>query len=238
MAADAERARTEPVAVVTGASRGIGAATVRRLAAHGFRVIAAARSAADLERLAAEDARIVAVAADVGVTDHIARLGAAADAVGRLAVWVNNAATLERVPFGELDEQRWRDILRVDLDAVFLGCRAAYGRMAASGGGVIVNMASLSGVQNVEKFPGLTAYNVAKAGVIALSEAVALEGRPHGVRCVCLSPGAVETAMLHQANPELRALVTPDDVAAIITWLTTPQAAPLSGSNIPLFTNA
>lgn len=238
MASESLRVTARDVAVVTGASRGIGAATVRRLAADGFHVIAAARTGADLASLASGGDHIAAHTADLRSSDDIERIAAAADAAGRLSVWVNNAATLERIPFAELDEARWRDILRVDLDAVFLCCRAAFVRMAAHGGGVIVNLASLSGVQNVEKFPGLAAYNVAKAGVIALSEAVALEGRPHGVRCVCLSPGAVETAMLHKANPELRALATPEDIAGIIAWLTTPEAAPLSGSNIPLFTNA
>lgn len=226
------------VAVVTGASRGVGAATVRRLTGDGYTVIAAARTENDLQQLASDNDRAVAQVADLRRSEDIERIAAAADAAGRLAIWVNNAATLERIPFADLDEARWRDILRVDLDAVFLCCRAAFRRMAAAGGGVIVNIASLSGVQNVEKFPGLTAYNVSKAGVIALSEAVALEGRAHGVRCVCLSPGAVETDMLRKANPELHALVTPDDVAGIIAWLTTPEAAALSGSNIPLFTNA
>ena len=226
------------VAVVTGASRGIGAATARRLAAGGHTVVAAARSAPDLEQLAASHADIIPCVADVGEPADIERIAEAADGAGRLDAWINNAATLERAAFGDLDFGTWRDILRVDLDAVFLGCQAAFRRMAAGGGGVIVNIASLSGVQNVEKFPGLTAYNVAKAGVIALSEAVALEGRPRGVRCVCLSPGAVDTEMLRRANPALRPGVTPDDVAAIIAWLLTPEAAPLSGSNIPIFSNA
>lgn len=226
------------VAVVTGASRGIGAATARRLARDGYRVIAAARTTADLQRLAAENARIVPRHADLRSDADIERIALTADAEGDLHVWVNNAATLVRAPFTELDPATWRDVMQVDLDAVFLGCRLAFQRMAARGGGVIVNVASLSGVQNVEKFPGLTAYNVAKAGVIALSEAVALEGKDHTVRCVCLSPGAVDTDMMRAANPALRATATPDDVAAIIAWLVTPEAALLSGTNIPIFSNA
>lgn len=226
------------VAVVTGASRGIGAATARRLAHDGYRVIAAARTNADLQRLAAENARIVPRHADLRNDSDIERIALAADAEGDLHVWVNNAAALARVPFAELDRETWRDIMQVDLDAVFLGCRLAFQRMAARGDGVIVNVASLSGVQNVEKFPGLTAYNVAKAGVIALSEAVALEGKDRGVRCVCLSPGGVDTEMMRTANPALRAGATPDDVAAIIAWLVTPEAALLSGTNIPIFSNA
>ena len=98
-------------------------------------------------------------------------------------------------------------------------------------------MASLSGVANVEKFPGLASYNVSKAGVIALTEAAALEGRAAGVRCVCLSPGAVDTEMLRRAAPHLRAGMTPADVAAIVGFLVSDAAAPLSGTNIPLFSN-
>ena len=226
------------VAVVTGASRGIGAATARRLAQDGYRVVAAARTTADLQRLAAENARIVPRHADLRSDADIERIALAADAEGDLEVWVNNAATLARVPFEDLDRETWRDIMQVDLDAVFLGCRLAFQRLTKLSGGVIVNIASLSGVQNVEKFPGLTAYNVAKAGVIALSEAVALEGKEQGVRCVCLSPGAVDTDMMRTANPALRASATPDDVAAVISWLVTPEAALLSGTNIPIFSNA
>jgi NAD(P)-dependent dehydrogenase (short-subunit alcohol dehydrogenase family) len=226
------------VAVVTGASRGIGAATARRLAADGYSVLGVARSSADLAAMAAGLEGITTLTADVGDEPSAEHIAATASGFGRLAVWVNNAATFEKAPLATLTYRQWRDTLRVDLDGVFLGCSAAFRRMAASGGGVIVNIASLSGVAAVEKFPGNTAYNVAKAGVIALSEAVALEGKSHRIRCVCLSPGAVDTELLRRAAPQLRPGVTPDDVAAIIAFLVTPSAAPLSGTNIPIFSNA
>jgi NAD(P)-dependent dehydrogenase (short-subunit alcohol dehydrogenase family) len=225
------------VAVVTGASRGIGAATARRLAADGYQVLGVARSSGDLAAMAAGVSGITTLTADVGDDSSAEHIVAAAGSMGRLEVWVNNAATIEQAPFAKLDYGRWRETLRVDLDGVFLGCSAAFRYMAARGGGVIVNIASLSGVAAVEKFPGNAAYNVAKAGVIALSEAVALEGKPHGVRCVCLSPGAVDTDLLRRAAPQLRPGVTADDVAAIIAFLVTPAAAPLSGTNIPIFSN-
>jgi NAD(P)-dependent dehydrogenase (short-subunit alcohol dehydrogenase family) len=226
------------VAVVTGAGRGIGAATARHLAAAGYAVLAVSRTPASLAVLQAQAAGIAAEPADVAVEDEVERVARRAETLGRLEAWVNAAAVVERTPFAELDAARWRRILSVDLDGVFLCCRAAFGRMSAQGGGSIVNIASLSGVANVEKFPGLSAYNVAKAGVIALSEAVALEGRPLGVRCVCVSPGAVDTEMLRAANPQLRAGMTADDMAAIIAFLLSDAAAPLSGSNIPIFSNA
>jgi NAD(P)-dependent dehydrogenase (short-subunit alcohol dehydrogenase family) len=225
-------------AVVTGAGRGIGAAIARRLARDGYQVVAAARTHADVLRVAGHTQGVTAVQGDVAEADDVERMADAASNLGRLSVWVNNAAVLERTPFSELTPEAWREVLKVDLDGVFLGCRAAFDRFRRTGGGVIVNLASLSGVANVEKFPGLTAYNVAKAGVIALTEAVALEGREHGIRCVCVSPGAVDTALLKKAAPHLRAGMTPDDLAAIVAWLVTPEAAPLSGTNIPIFSNA
>jgi len=223
---------------VTGASRGIGEATARRLAADGYTVIAAARTSADLQRLAVEMPSITPCTADVASEVDVARLAATAEERGRLRIWVNNAAILVPTAFANLDLNLWRETMAVDLDGVFLGCHEAYRRMARQGGGVIVNIASLSGVVHVEKFPGLAAYNVAKAGVIALTEAVALEGRDHAVRCVCLSPGAVATSMLERANPELRTEMTPDDVATIIAFLVRPEASWLSGTNIPIFSNA
>jgi NAD(P)-dependent dehydrogenase (short-subunit alcohol dehydrogenase family) len=110
--------------------------------------------------------------------------------------------------------------------------------MHAAGGGRIVNIASLSGVYATEKFPGLAAYNVSKYGVVGLTEAIATEGRELGISAICLSPGAVDTEMLARANPELRAGLTPDDVAKLIVALLDSPLAAASGANIPLFSNA
>jgi NAD(P)-dependent dehydrogenase (short-subunit alcohol dehydrogenase family) len=222
--------------VVTGAGRGIGRAVARRLAAT-HTVVAVARTESELAETAAGIGAIRAHRADVGEPGAMAGVGAVAAELGRLAVWVNNAASVDPQPFAEITDARWRAVMAVNLDAAFAGCREALTRMAATGGGVIVNMASLSGVAGVEKFPGNASYNVSKAGLIGLTEAVALEGRPAGVRCVALSPGAVDTAMLRRAAPHLRAGMTPDDVAAIVEFLISEAAAPLSGTNIPIYSN-
>ncbi len=224
------------VAVVTGAGRGIGAAVARRLASS-HTVLAVARTESELAETAAGLPAIRAHRADVGVAGAMAEVASAAEELGRLAVWVNNAATLDPSPFMEITDERWRAVMAVNLDGAFAGCREAMRLMARHGGGVIVNMASLSGVAGVEKFPGNTSYNVSKAGLIGLTEAVALEGRPVGVRCVALSPGAVDTAMLRRAAPHLHAGMTPDDVAALVEFLISDAAAPLSGTNIPIYSN-
>ena len=110
--------------------------------------------------------------------------------------------------------------------------------MEAGGGGRIVTIASLSGVYATEKFPGLAAYNVSKYGVVGLTEAIAVEGKEHGISAICVSPGAVDTEMLRRANPALRPGLTPEQVAALIVALIDSPLVPASGANIPLFSNA
>jgi NAD(P)-dependent dehydrogenase (short-subunit alcohol dehydrogenase family) len=228
---------TTDVAVVTGAGSGIGRATAQRLATDGMRVLAVGRTPATLEATAALHGGIRPVVADVAAEEDVERVAGAAASEGRLRTWVNNAAVVDKAAFADLGSARWDNVLGVNLRGTYLCCRAAFTLMAASGGGTIVNIGSLSGVANVEKFPGLAAYNVSKAGVLALTEAVALEGRPHNVRCIALSPGAVDTEMLRRAAPHLKPGVTPDDVAAIIAFLASDAAAPLTGVNIPIFSN-
>ena len=126
----------------------------------------------------------------------------------------------------------------MDHAGAFLCCRAAFGAMRAGGGGRIVNIASLSGVYATEKFPGLAAYNVSKYGVIGLTEAIAVEGKPHQISAICLSPGAVDTEMLRRANPDLHPGLTPEDVARLIVALLDSPMVAASGANIPLFSNA
>jgi NAD(P)-dependent dehydrogenase (short-subunit alcohol dehydrogenase family) len=225
------------VAVVTGAGSGIGRAVAVRLARDGMQVLAAGRTEATLAETAALCEGIEPHPTDISNEQAVEALATTAVQRGRLSAWVNCAAVVEPAPFTELTPERWDAVLDVNLRGTYLCCRAAFGRMRASDGGTILNVASLSGVANVEKFPGLSAYNVSKAGVVALSEAVALEGRAHGVRCICLSPGAVDTEMLRRAAPHLRPGVTPEDVAAIVAFLLSDAAAPLTGVNIPIFSN-
>jgi NAD(P)-dependent dehydrogenase (short-subunit alcohol dehydrogenase family) len=226
------------VAVVTGAGSGIGRAVARRLASDGMRVVAAGRTEARLAETAAAHEHIAMQPADISREADVEGLAAVAQGAGRLRAWVNCAAVVEPTPFESLDAAGWDRVLDVNLRGIFLCCRAAFAAMrGGGGGGTIVNFGSLSGVPNVEKFPGLSAYNVSKAGVVALSEAVALEGRPHEVRCIALSPGAVDTEMLRRAAPHLQPGVTPEDVAAIVAFLVSDAAAPLTGINIPIFSN-
>jgi NAD(P)-dependent dehydrogenase (short-subunit alcohol dehydrogenase family) len=229
------------VAVVTGASRGIGAATAGAIAAAGAHVFLAARDSEALDQVAGRIRQSGGAATpaptDVSQAGEVERLFAAAERAGRLAALVCAAGVLTSVPFADTTTETWEQTLRVNLTGSFLCCRAAFNAMRSAGDGRIVNIASLSGVYATEKFPGLAAYNVSKYGVIGLTEAIAVEGKKHGICAICVSPGAVDTQMLRQANPGLRPGLTPGDVAELILALLDSPLAPASGANIPLFSN-
>ena len=230
------------VAVVTGASRGIGAATAQAVAAAGAHVVLAARDREALDRVAGRirhaGGTATPVPTDVSRDTEVERLFAAAGEAGRPAALVCAAGVLTPALFAETTTAMWEQTIAVNLTGSFLCCRAAFTAMRPAGEGRIVTIASLSGVYATEKFPGLAAYNVSKYGVIGLTEAIAVEGRQHGISAICVSPGAVDTEMLRRANPALRPGLTPADVATLIVALLDSPLAPASGANIPLFSNA
>jgi NAD(P)-dependent dehydrogenase (short-subunit alcohol dehydrogenase family) len=230
------------VAVVTGASRGIGAATAQVIAAAGAHVVLAARDGEALNavarRIRDDGGEATAVPTDVSQTGEVDRLFASAEAAGPVGALVCAAGVLTRALFADTTSDTWDRTLAVNLTGSFLCCRAAFTAMRSAGAGRIVTIASLSGVYATEKFPGLTAYNVSKYGIIGLTEGIAVEGKAHGISAICVSPGAVDTQMLREANPDLRPGLTPADVAELIVALLDSPLAPASGANIPLFSNA
>jgi NAD(P)-dependent dehydrogenase (short-subunit alcohol dehydrogenase family) len=229
------------LAVVTGASRGIGAATAEAIAAAGAHVVLAARDHEALDavagRIRGAGGEATTAVTDVSKVTDVERLFAGAEAVGPLAALVCGAGVLTPSPFAGTTLAIWERTLGVNLTGSFLCARAAFTAMRSAGEGRIVNIASLSGVYATEKFAGLSAYNVSKYGVVGLTEAIAVEGKEHGISAICISPGAVDTEMLRRANPDLRPGLTPADVAQLIVALLDSAMVPASGANIPLFSN-
>lgn len=231
------------VAIITGAGRGIGRATALRFAREGARIALFSRTASPLNEVAAEIERgghvALAQAGDVAREEDVHRLfQKVVETWGRVDILVNCAGIVAAQPFVDMDVATWDRVLGVNLRGTFLCCREAFALMARQRSGVIVNLSSLSGVKGVEKFPGLSAYNVSKAGVASLTEILALEGKPYNIRVCALSPGAVDTEMLRQAAPHLKAGMTPDDMAELILFLADDSGRKLNGTNLEIFSNA
>jgi NAD(P)-dependent dehydrogenase (short-subunit alcohol dehydrogenase family) len=240
-----ERALEGRVAVVTGGGRGIGASTAAHLARHGARVVLAARSEGELAGVATaiDDLRVKAggggvalpVVCDVAEPEQVERLFAQVDErFGRLDVLVNDAATIEVAPLHELTLEAWERLLRVNLTGTFLCTRAALARMRPARRGVVINVASVSGIEGVEKLPGLAAYAATKGGVIALSEALAAEVAPDGIRVVAVSPGSTDTPMLRRVAPEAKGMHS-GQVGKVIAWLATDEAAAVTRTNVTVW---
>lgn len=229
------------VAIVTGGGRGIGRSTAELLVGVGAHVVICARSQEQVEAVMAGTPGITGLVGSIADEAFVERLvGETVAQHGRLDILVNNAAVLGRKPFLELEPSLWDEVMAVNLRGAYLCARAAFRQMATQqpGGGSIINISSLSGVRGPEKFPGLAAYNVSKAGVLALSDILAVEGKPHGIRVNAVSPGAVETEMLRQAGHGLKALATPEDVARTIAFLVSDLSQPATGANLEILSNA
>ncbi|GLZ11445.1 short-chain dehydrogenase [Actinomadura sp. NBRC 104425] len=182
----------DAVVLVTGASRGLGAAIALRLAAEGAHVVGAARSKHALDELAARSGgRITAVEADMRDEDAVAGL---ADEVvarhGRIDALLNNAGIAPAGRFADQDPAVWKEVMAVNVLAPMLLARAAGRHMIAQGGGRIVNVASTTGVRGK---PHLVAYSTSKGAVVRFTEALAAEWAAKNVQVNCLAPGAFRT---------------------------------------------
>ncbi|HEY7199404.1 MAG TPA: SDR family oxidoreductase [Candidatus Dormibacteraeota bacterium] len=202
-----------PVAVVTGGSGGVGRAVVEALGDRGWRAVSWSRR----DGVDASDEAQVELAAS-GLTRWDALVNAAAVLVPRLVT--------------EMTAAEWDETLAAGLRSAFLCSRAAFRRMAP--GGAIVNVSSLSGVGGAEKFPRMAAYVAAKSGLAGLTEALAVEGRPLGIRVNAVSPGAVATPMLALSGAPKEPALRPVEVARVVVWLAGPESAPLTGANLRL----
>jgi NAD(P)-dependent dehydrogenase (short-subunit alcohol dehydrogenase family) len=149
----------------------------------------------------------------------------------RLDTLVNNAALLVKKSLLELTAEEWDLQLNSTLRSAFLCSRAALKRMQP--GGTIVNVSSLSGVAGTEKFAGMAAYVAAKSGLAGLTEALAVEGRPLGIRVNAVSPGAIDTPLLKISGVAGRAFA-PVEVARVVAWLAGPESEPITGANLKL----
>ena len=223
------------VAIVTGASAGIGQRTAELLADRGAHVVIAARSESKLQEIAASRGMHV-VAGDVSDGAFIERLFAETESrFGPCDVLINNAGMIDVGTLVETTPERWERMFAVNVHAIYLACRRALPSMIARRAGAIVNVASISGVIGPEKYPGWVSYCASKGAVISLTEALAVEIKEHGVRVNSVSPGSVDTKMWAEASGGAPAAMTADEVAEAILFLASERSRPMNGQDLHVY---
>ena len=235
------------VALVAGASKGIGAATAEAFAAAGASVVLASRDITALEsvakRITGRGGQAIAVRVDVSDEDSMRHLvDQAVQTYGRLDAAFNNAAGGPLpAPLADIDAGEFDRGIAVNIGGTFLGMKFEIPAMLRSGGGTIVNMASVAGLNGTAN---LAAYVAGKAGIIGLTKVAALDYADQGIRVNVVAPGPILTYHLEAAGPEAQRLAglsapmrrtgTAAEVAQTVLWLCSPQSSFITGAVIPI----
>lgn len=234
------------VALITGASAGIGRATALLFAAEGAKVVVGARRREELDGLVADirekGGDAVALAGDVRSEDYAKALVAlAAESYGRLDIAFNNAGTLgEAGASTGVSEAGWADTIAINLTGAFLGAKHQIAEMLKHGGGSVIFTSTFVGYSFA--FPGAAAYAASKSGLVGLTQALAAEFGDKGIRVNSILPGAVDTAMYREMNdtPEARQFITnlhalkrvatPEELARSVLYLASDDSAFVTGT--------
>ncbi|MES2500251.1 MAG: SDR family oxidoreductase [Pseudomonadota bacterium] len=234
------------VAIVTGASSGIGRTTAKLFAQHGAKVMVAARREAELAKLVAEivadGGEAIAFAGDVQSEEFSKSLVAlTVKSFGRLDIAFNNAGTLGEIGAStEVSQKGWNDTLAINLTSAFLGAKYQLPEMVKQGSGSIIFTSTFVGYSAA--FPEFAAYAASKAGLIGLTQALATEYGPKGVRVNAVLPGAVDTDMFREKNNTseaqaflagmhaLKRVGRPEEIAQAVLYLASDDASFVTGT--------
>ncbi|KUP95824.1 3-oxoacyl-ACP reductase FabG [Thermobifida cellulosilytica] len=242
--------QTPRVAIVTGAARGIGAATARRLAAEGHAVavldLTEESAKATVDAITEAGGRAIAIGADVGDTDQVdAAVKTTAERLGPPTILVNNAGVIRDNLLFKMTDDDWDTVMRVHLRGTFLMSRAAQAYMTEQGWGRIVNLSSSSALGN----RGQANYSAAKAGIQGFTKTLAIELGKFGVTVNAVAPGFIATEMTRAtaerigvdfeefkaaraAEIPVRRVGVPEDIAATVAFLASEEAGYVSGQVI------
>jgi NAD(P)-dependent dehydrogenase (short-subunit alcohol dehydrogenase family) len=209
------------LAVVTGASEGIGRAIASALAEKGAAVAVCARDAARIERVAGElrwkGSPTLGLACDVRDEAAVREFARhVMDELGTPTILVNNAGVGRFAPVAEMTTGDWRDVIDTNVTGMFLVTRAFLPAMLEDGGGAVVNIASLAGRNG---FAGGAAYCASKHAVLGFSKSLMMEVRQRGMRVIAVCPGSVDTPFFDKQqamNPNRETILAPEDVAQVV----------------------
>lgn len=234
-------------AIVTGASSGIGRATVRRLAAEGARVALIDINAEALEQ-ARPDGDHLTLQCDVAEVDQVkASISQTLESFGKIDILINNAGMVcSHAPITDIDPGQWSRVMAVNLFAMGHFIQNTAPAMIKAGGGAIVNTASVAGIRSGA---GGNIYSASKAGVISLTQTTACDLGGHGIRVNAVCPGLIETGMTKPvfdyardkgkedrlgSRCELRRYGRPEEIAAVIAFLASDDASYVTGQALPV----
>ncbi|HZR72640.1 SDR family oxidoreductase [Bradyrhizobium sp.] len=237
---------TGKVAIVTGASSGIGRAVARLFAEEGAQVVVGARRAAELDRLVAEievsGGKAAALAGDVRDEAYArALVGLAETTFGGLDIAFNNAGTLgEMGPTTEVSVAAFTEAIATNLTAAFLGAKYQLPAMLRRGAGSLIFTSSIAG--HTVGFPGVASYSASKSGLIGLTQSLAAEFGPKHIRVNAILPGAVDTPLYRQMNATaeaqsfiaglhaLKRVASPEEIARAVLYLASDDASFMTGA--------
>ncbi|MDI6798494.1 MAG: SDR family NAD(P)-dependent oxidoreductase [Candidatus Aenigmarchaeota archaeon] len=237
------------VAIVTGARRGMGRAHALTLAKAGAKVVIVDISQEDCQKVVDEIEReggeALAVKCDVSKKEEVEEMvRKTVERFGKIDILVNNAGICQFVPFLEMTEEDWDRTLDINLKGYFLCAQAVAKEMVKQKSGVIINIASIAMGQQGIGFPNIVHYCASKGGIVAMTEALAVELAPYNIRVNAISPGMIETPMIDpiKKDPKMEEAILaripmrragrPEEVSNLVLFLASDESSYMTGSTV------
>jgi NAD(P)-dependent dehydrogenase (short-subunit alcohol dehydrogenase family) len=234
------------VAIVTGAGGGVGKAISKRLSSQGCKVIMLGRNRTKLQKAASEignKKNTMTVIADITKeAEVLSAIDQTINSFDKIDILVNNAGTInDPVPFHEMTEDQWDDLVETNLFGMFRITKAVIPIMMKNGGGNIVNISSVLGIRSIPRVP-LSVYAVTKAGVIMFTRSIAVEYGQHKIRCNCIAPSTIRSSIIEpylqdeeakkvlESTFPLRVIGEPEDISGAVAYLCSDDSKWVTGT--------